>query len=75
MKGRWRYYNFSSLAQKTLSVITVEPTIPALVDGASATRAQERSQPDAVVVLDTEDSVTYVGHGQMTRVFLPTVMR
>ena len=75
MKGRWRYYSFSSLAQKTLNVITVGPAIPTALGDAGAARAQERSQPDPVVVLDTEDIVTYVGVRQMTKLFLPMVLR
>lgn len=74
MKGRWRYYSFSSLAQKTLNVITIGPGVPTALGNAVPSRALQRSQPDSVVVLDTEDIVTYVGIKPMTKTFLPLVL-
>ncbi len=75
LKGRWRYYSFSSLAQKTLSVITVGPAIPTALGDAGTAQAHARSQPDPVVVLDTEDIVTYVGVKPVMKLFLPMVVR
>lgn len=75
MKGRWRYYSFNSLAQATLSVITVGPAIPAALGDAGTARTRERSQPDPVVVLDTEDIVTYVGVKPVMKLFLPMALR